>query len=87
MLITQKTVLKIASAFGRTLNHGWDLTGPARGSICGGNGLRPAPPAWTGTAEVTDAQLEAAGLNQPVQLQKRGWNGTMAIRAAQIDKR
>jgi uncharacterized protein involved in outer membrane biogenesis len=75
--------LKIAAAFGYTLNHGWDLTGPARvdlrrqwSSVSSGT--------WSGAAEVVDAQLAAAGLNQPLQLQRARLEWKNGIRAAQI---
>lgn len=75
--------LKIAAAFGHTLNHGWDLTGPARidmrrqwSSASFGT--------WSGAAEVTDAELAAAGLNQPVQLQKARLEWKNGNRIAQI---
>lgn len=80
-----ENILKIASAFGRTLNHGWDLTGPAHGSIRR-EWSSSAPPAWIGSAEVTDAQLAAAGLNQPVQLQQARLEWRNGKRAAQITR-
>jgi hypothetical protein len=81
------TFLKIASAFGSTLNHGWDLTGPARADLrrewtAGSHGV------WNGAAEVNDVELAAAGLNRPVQLQHarlewRNGKRTAHISAAQ----
>jgi hypothetical protein len=81
------TFLKIASAFGSTLNHGWDLTGPARADLrrewtAGSHGV------WNGAAEVNDVELAAAGLNRPVQLQHarlewRNGQRTAHIAAAQ----
>ena len=41
-------------------------------------------PVWNGAAEVTDAQLAAAGLNQPVQLQKARLEWKNGNRVAQI---
>ena len=75
--------LKIASAFGHTLNHGWDLTGPARVDMRR-QWSSMFPGTWVGTAEVTDAQLAAAGLNQPVQLHKARLEWKNGIRVAQI---
>ena len=75
--------LKIAAAFGHTLNHGWNLTGPARVDLRRQwNSTSSAT--WSGAAEVTDAQLAAAGLNQPVQLQKARLEWKNGIRVAQI---
>jgi uncharacterized protein involved in outer membrane biogenesis len=75
--------LKIAAAFGHTLNHGWDLTGPARVDMRR-QWSSTSLGAWSGVAEVTDAQLAAAGLNQPVQLQKARLEWKNGNRVAQI---
>jgi uncharacterized protein involved in outer membrane biogenesis len=75
--------LKLAAAFGQTLNHGWDLTGPARVDMRRQWGSM-FPGTWVGTAEVTDAQLAAAGLNQTVQLHKARLEWKNGIRVAQI---
>jgi len=82
-----ETFLKIAAAFGHILNHGWDLTGPARVDMRR-QWSSMFPGTWVGTAEVTDAQLAAAGLNQPVQLQKARleWkNGTRVAQIGQVE--
>jgi uncharacterized protein involved in outer membrane biogenesis len=78
-------VLKITSAFGYTLNHGWDLTGPARADLRrewseGSRGV------WNGSAEVTGATLAAAGLNQPVQLQQARLEWHNGKRSAQVSQ-
>jgi hypothetical protein len=75
--------LKLAAAFGHTLNHGWDLTGPARIDVRR-QWRSTSSGAWSGTAEVTDAVLAAAGLNQPVQLQKARLEWKNGNRVAQI---
>jgi hypothetical protein len=77
-------VLKIASAFGRTINHGWVLSGPARADL-----RREWSPNsigfWTGTADVNKAQLTAAGLNQPLQLQQARLEWRNGKRYANVD--
>src|SRR6202030_3161904 len=75
--------LKLAAAFGQTLNHGWDLTGPARVDMRR-QWSSTSPGAWSGAAEVAGAQLAAAGLNQPVQLQKARLEWRNGNRVAQI---
>ena len=75
--------LKIAAGFGHTLNHGWDLTGPARIDMRR-QWSSASTAVWNGAAEVTDAQLAAAGLNQPVQLQKARLEWKNGNRVAQI---
>lgn len=75
--------LKIVAAFGYTLNHGWDLTGPARVDLRR-QWSSASSGTWSGAAEVVDAQLAAAGLNQPLQLQRARLEWKNGIRAAQI---
>lgn len=59
---------KAAAALGKTLNHGWELTGGASGVITRDwdqgvlNGL------WSGSVLFSKAQLQAAGLNLPLKL-------------------
>ncbi|MDQ1409196.1 MAG: hypothetical protein QOJ41_931, partial [Acidobacteriaceae bacterium] len=77
--------LKIAAAFGYTLNHGWDLTGPARVDMRRQWNSTSFSP-WSGSVEVTDAQLAAAGLNQPVQLQKARLEWKNGNRVAQVNQ-
>jgi uncharacterized protein involved in outer membrane biogenesis len=75
--------LKIAADFGHTLNHGWDLTGPARVDMRR-QWSSTSSGTWNGAAEVTDAQLAAAGLNQPVQVPKARLEWKNGNRVAQI---
>lgn len=79
--------LEFATAFGYTLNHGWDLTGPARADMHR-QWNSTSLSAWTGVTEVTGAQLAAAGLNQPLQLEKARleWkNGNRIAQIAQVE--
>jgi hypothetical protein len=78
-----ENILKIASAFGSTLNHGWDLTGPAHADLRR-DWSSTSKGSWNGAAEVNDAQLAAAGLNQPVLLQRARLEWRNGKRAAQI---
>jgi uncharacterized protein involved in outer membrane biogenesis len=75
--------LQIAAAFGHTFNHGWDLTGPARVDMRR-QWSSTSSGTWSGAAEATDAELAAAGLNQPVQLQKARLEWKNGNRVAQI---
>jgi hypothetical protein len=78
-----KNVLSVAAAFGYTLNHGWDLTGPARADL-----RREWPSSsrgnWNGEIDVSGARLAAAGLNQPLQLQQARLMWLNGRRRAQI---
>lgn len=60
-------VLRIAQAFGRTLNHGWEAMGEANASLqwdwSPGRGGR-----WNGRVGFSRAQLQIAGLNQSLQV-------------------
>lgn len=78
-----KGVLGVAAAFGYTLNRGWDLTGPAHGNL---RREWPSPSRgnWNGEIDVSGAQLAAAGLNQPLQLQQAQLTWLNGRRRAQI---
>ncbi|MDP9147133.1 MAG: AsmA family protein [Acidobacteriota bacterium] len=78
-----ESVLRIASAFGHTLNHGWDLSGPARADLRR-EWLHYSTASWNGFVDVSDAQLAAAGLNQPLQLQQARLEWRDGKRTAQI---
>jgi hypothetical protein len=63
-------VLRVAQAFGRQLNHGWELTGPVAAALhCDWSREWPRP-RWNGHVELAKGELQAAGLNQPLQLAK-----------------
>lgn len=55
----------VASAFGRSLNHGWELSGGARAELRW-KWSRQSPGMWDGNVDLTSGQLQAAGLNLPV---------------------
>jgi AsmA family len=61
---------KTAAAFGKTLNHGWELNGGVGSAAEWGwtqgmfrNGR------WNGSINFAKAELQAAGLNQPIELE------------------
>jgi hypothetical protein len=62
--------LQVTAAFGRPLNHGWELTGGVGASLrCDWSRSLPHP-RWNGRIEMPRGELQAAGLNQPLQLTK-----------------
>lgn len=69
--------LKISAALGQTLNHGWELQGPASAAMrwewTAGQDPRGQ---WTGTVTLAGAELQAAGLNLPVRMEdvRLEWN-------------
>ena len=75
--------LRVAQAFGRTLNHGWELTGAATGSLhWDWNGATPRH--WNGRVDVSNNELQAAGLNQPLSLTKTSLTWKDGLRTAAI---
>lgn len=67
--------LKIAAAFGHTLNFGWEMTGEASTALrWRWNALES--PVWDGTIDFSKSKLQVAGLNQPLALDdvRLGWN-------------
>jgi len=59
---------KAAAAFGRTLNHGWEITGGTAGNVVREWERGAANGRWSGSITFTKAQLQAAGLNLPLKL-------------------
>ncbi len=75
--------IRVAQAFGRMLNHGWELTGSATGSLhWDWNGA--APRHWNGHVDVSNAELQAVGLNQPLSLNKTSMAWKDGLRTATI---
>src|ERR1700722_12879266 len=75
--------IHVAQAFGRMLNHGWELTGGATASLhWDWNGVTPRH--WNGRVDVSNAELQAAGLNQPLNLTKTSMTWKDGLRTATI---
>ena len=75
--------LRVAQVFGRTLNHGWELTGAATASLhWDWNGATPRR--WNGRVDVSNSELQAAGLNQPLELTKTSLTWKDGLRTASI---
>lgn len=61
-------IFTVATAFGHTLNAGWELTGPVAGEMdCEWERILGAGE-WSGVFSLSGAQLVAAGLNLPVEI-------------------
>jgi len=77
-------VLRIMSAFGRPMNHGWELTGPVSAELHYQWDNAAATRAWSGHLDMNRAALQVAGLNQPLQLNKTRlvWND--GLRSASV---
>jgi AsmA family len=79
--------LKISSAFGKQLNHGWELTGEATAATHW-EWNRPFKGRWNGTIDLSKSQLVVAGLNQPLNLQdaQLSWDdGQPAARLTRVE--
>lgn len=80
------TFFKLSSAFGRPLNKGWEYTGGAAGFLAWnwGNSLKEAQ--RSGSIELTKAQLQVAGLNEPLKLEDTRLAWKDDVRSATIGK-
>jgi len=76
----------VAAAFGKTLNPGWEYTGSANGNVAwnwGGNLLEGRR---TGALDLAKAQLQVAGLNQPLKIEQSRIEWIDGRRGATIGK-
>jgi len=66
----------VASAFGRALNPGWEYTGSANGVAAWNWGSNIREPRRSGSIELSKAELQVAGLNQPLKIDQArlDWN-------------
>jgi len=78
-------VLRIAQAFGRVLNHGWDMTGEADAALEWSWSARQRG-RWNGKLNFSHARLEVAGLNQPLLLEDAALSYKDGLRTAEISK-
>jgi hypothetical protein len=77
-------ILKVAAAFGHPLNHGWEFAGAA-GAALRWEWNDTAPRSrWNGRIDVAKGELQAAGLNQPLQLVKTSLEWKDGLRTAII---
>jgi len=63
-----ESIFVLAAAFGRNLQHSWELKGKASGDLRW-EWNSAGPPVWLGHSELSHATLQVAGLNQPLQLE------------------
>jgi hypothetical protein len=77
-------LLKITEAFGRPLNHGWELTGSVGAALRWEWNMSPPHPRWNGHVEIPKGELQAAGLNQPLQLSRTRLEWKDGARTADI---
>jgi hypothetical protein len=75
---------KAATAFGRTLNRGWEITGGTAGNVTREWDRGVANGRWSGSLIFTKAQLQAAGLNLPLKLEEARLDWKNSHRTATI---
>jgi len=75
---------KATTAFGRTLNHGWEIAGGTSGTVTREWDHGVANGHWSGSLTFTKAQLQAAGLNLPLKLDDARLDWKNARRTATI---
>lgn len=78
-------VLKLAAAFGRPVNHGWELTGNAL-AVTQWDWQKSEGGRWTGRLIVAKAKLAIAGLNQPLVVQESTLNWKDGLRSVDVTK-
>jgi len=79
-------VLKMTAAFGRPLNHGWELTGGANAALRWEWKDASLRGRWNGKIGLSKARLQLAGLNQPLQLDEAQVEWQDGKRAAEIGR-
>jgi hypothetical protein len=77
-------IFRLTAAFGHPLNKGWEYTGGASGFLAWNwrNSLREAH--RSGSLELTKAQLQVAGLNEPLKVQEARLDWKDGLRSATV---
>jgi hypothetical protein len=78
-------VLKTAAAFGRPINHGWELTGDAL-AVTRWEWQRTLSGRWNGRILFNKTKLAVAGLNQPLAVQESTLNWKDGLRSVDVTK-
>jgi hypothetical protein len=78
-------VLRTAAAFGRPVNHGWELTGEAL-AVMRWEWHTPISGRWNGRILFNKAKLAIAGLNQPLVVQESTLNWKEGVRSVDVTK-
>jgi AsmA-like protein len=78
-------VLKAAAAFGRPINHGWELTGDAL-AVTRWEWQKPFTGRWNGRILFNKAKLAVAGLNLPLAVQESTLNWKDGQRSVDVTK-
>jgi hypothetical protein len=84
-ILKAEDLLKIAAAFGRPLNHGWELTGDAL-AVTRWEWQKPLGGRWNGRILFNKTKLAVAGLNQPLDVQESTLNWKDGLRFVDVAK-
>jgi len=84
-ILNAEDFLKLSSAFGYPLNHGWELRGPAT-AVTKWEWKKPRGAAWNGRIAFSKANLTVAGLNQPLKISEGELDWIDGRRVARIVK-
>jgi hypothetical protein len=77
-------LLKITSALGRPMNHGWELSGPVSAELHYQWDNAAATRAWSGHVDMNKATFQVAGLNQALQLNKARLDWRDGLRSTSV---
>lgn len=78
-------VLKAAAAFGRPINHGWELNGDVL-AVTNWGWKNFASPRWNGRILLNKSRVSVAGLNQPLDVQASTLNWNDGLRSVDVTK-
>jgi hypothetical protein len=77
-------VLKVLAAFGHPINRGWELTGATSAALRYQWDVAQTNARWNGHLDFSNSTLQAAGMNQPLQVNKARFEWHDGLRTASI---
>jgi AsmA family len=77
-------IFALAAKFGRTLNHGWELSGPASAALRWEWSTMPVAARWNGRIEVNSGELQVAGLNRSLRMSRTRLEWKDGLKVADI---
>jgi uncharacterized protein involved in outer membrane biogenesis len=76
--------LRLLAAFGRPVNRGWDLAGAASAALRYQWDVAQPSPRWNGHIDFSKDTLQAAGMNQPLEVNKARIEWRDGLRTASV---
>jgi hypothetical protein len=77
-------IFALIAKFGRILNHGWELSGPASAALRWEWSTMPVTGRWNGRVEVNNGELQVVGLNRPLQMSRTRLEWEDGLKVADI---